>query len=95
MRTYESMIVLRENLSSEEATAENKVVLDLIRSHGGEVIETDEWGKRRLAYEIERNQEGWYFVNYFRMSQEHLLELERHYKISELYLRYNILLKEE
>ncbi len=91
MRKYESMLVFDPELTEEQAVKENQAVLELIKQEGGEILETAKWGKRKLAYEIKKRREGYYFVNYYNLDPKMIDELERHLRISELVLRYNIL----
>jgi small subunit ribosomal protein S6 len=95
MHKYESMFVLDPDLSPEAAEQENTAVQELIRKEGGELLEAEAWGKRRLAYEINKKREGYYFINWFHMAAEHLPELERHYNLGEQFLRHNLLVVEE
>jgi small subunit ribosomal protein S6 len=95
MRKYESMIVLDPDLTPEDAEKENTAILELIRKEGGEPLETEAWGKRRLAYEINKKREGYYFINWFNFPADRLHELERHYNLSENFLRHNLLVVEE
>ena len=91
MRKYESMLVFDPELTEEQAVKENQVFLDLVKSEGGEPLETAKWGKRKLAYEIKKKREGYYFVNNYNFDPQKIGELERHLRISEVVLRYNIL----
>ena len=62
MRAYELMVILDPNL--EERTVEPSLdkYLNVIRKDGGSVENVDVWGRRRLAYEIDKNAEGIYAV---------------------------------
>ncbi len=95
MISYESMIVFTPDLTEEELTTENEKILTLIKSYGGEIIKTDNWGKRNLSYEIKKKKEGYYLINYFKMEAKRLSELENQYKLNENILRYNLLRIEE
>ncbi|MCD4650575.1 MAG: 30S ribosomal protein S6 [Candidatus Cloacimonetes bacterium] len=91
MRNYESMIVLNPELSDQDKEKENQEIIDLIVKEQGELVKTDTWGKRKLAYDIEKHREGYYIINYFKLPPERLLEIERHYKLSPNIIRYNLL----
>ncbi len=91
MRKYESMLVFDPELTEEQAVKENQIFLDLVKEEGGEVLETAKWGKRKLAYEIKKKREGYYFVNNYNLDPLKIDEIERHLRISEIVLRYNIL----
>ena len=88
---YESMIVFAPNLSKEEIENENKKILNLIAELGGEHIKTDEWGKKQLAYEINKFREGYYLINYFQLDTSKTFEIERAYRLNEKIIRYNII----
>jgi len=88
---YESMIILAPNLSNEEIEKENGKIIDLIDQHGGVHIRTDEWGKKNLAYEIDKFREGYYLINYFTLDTQKIKELNRHYRITEKIIRHNVI----
>lgn len=88
---YESMIILAPTLSNEEIEKENKKILDLIADLGGEFIKTDTWGKKQLAYEIMKNREGFYMINYFNLDTQKIHEIDRHYRLNEKIIRYNVI----
>ncbi len=93
IRKYESMIVIASTLGEDAAKKENEKVLTFVKENGGEVISTDEWGKRKLAYQIKGNTEGYYFINNFNLDADAILELERIYRLSESIIRSNVLVK--
>ena len=88
---YESMIVFAPTLSNEEIENENKKILDLVIANGGEVVKTDIIGKKQLAYEIAKYREGYYIINYFNLDTQKTKEIDRHYRLNERLLRYNVI----
>ncbi len=66
MRLYETTIVIDPQLKSTEIEDLIKKVTSYITDHGGEIAEQNEWGKRRLAYEINRKQYGYYVLIRFK-----------------------------
>lgn len=92
---YESMYIVSPVLSVDEVDKEQEKVLKVIDDFEGELIKTDNWGKKNLAYEIQKHKEGYYLINYFNMDTQQIKELERHYRINESIIRYNILKLEE
>ena len=88
---YESMIILAPNMSNDELENENKKVLNLVNQLGGEFIKTDNWGKKQLAYEIQKFREGHYLINYFKLDTQKIHELDRHYRLTEKIIRHNII----
>ena len=95
MNKYESMVVLHGDLSPEDANREHEAIMGLIKQLEGEILDADQWGKRRLAYPIQKVNEGYYTVYTFNLDPTHLPELERHYRIQEEIIRYNVLVKDK
>ena len=93
-KSYETVFVLSNKLT-EEATAELvKKFTDLIAANGT-IDSIDEWGKRRLAYPINDEEEGVYTVIDFTSEPSFPAELDRVYKITEGVMRSLIIAHEE
>jgi len=90
-KQYESMIILEPGLSMEEVQKENERIINLIKDNGGEVTKTDSWGKRFLAYPIQKKSEGYYLINYFSLDSLKVLQLEKFYKLNEKIIRFNLI----
>jgi small subunit ribosomal protein S6 len=88
---YESMIILSPNLQNEDLEKENKKIHNLITQLGGEVLKTDIMGKKPLAYEIAKFKEGYFLINYFKLDTQKIHESDRHYRLSEVIIRSNII----
>jgi len=93
LKNYESMIIFEPSLTEETSKQENEKILTYIKENGGEVVSTDEWGKRKLAYEILDFDEGYFIINYFNLDPQKILDFERELKLNEKTIRYNILVK--
>ncbi len=93
LKKYESMIVIAPSLKDEDAKKENEKVHSFIKKKGGKLLNSEEWGKKNLAYTIRNFTEGYYFVNHFNFDALKISELERLYKLNENFIRYNILAK--
>lgn len=93
MKQYESMVIIIPSISEDDAAQENEKLLSFIKKNGGEIVKTENWGKRKLAYEIKKHKEGYYFVNYFTLDPLRVSEFEHEYRINENIVRYNILAK--
>jgi len=87
-RLYETTIVLDPQLKSTEIEDAIKKVTTFITNHGGEIVKVDEWGKRRLAYEINKKQYGYYVYIRFSAPGQIVRLLEREYRLMEPVLRY-------
>ena len=88
---YESMIILAPNLSANDIEAEKTKVTELITELGGELVKTDIWGIKPLAYEIKKFREGYFVINYFNMNTQKINLIDRHYRLSEVIIRHNII----
>lgn len=93
MRHYELMVILDPSLDERTVAPSLDTFLNVIRSDGGTVSEVDIWGKRRLAYEIEKNSEGIYAVIDLNAKPETVTELDRQLKLNESVLRTKVLRK--
>ncbi len=90
MNKYEMTVVLNPNLEEEGVKAELEKVTGHITRFGGTVEKIDEWGKRRLAYEIQKLTEGYYFFITFDSPETAPAEIEDRTRIMESVLRYLI-----
>ncbi len=88
MRTYETLYVLRPDLEGEKTQEIVSRYRDLVADKGGEVVDVAEWGKRRLAYEIDNHREGYYVVMKYNAPTDVSPELERLFRISDDVMRY-------
>lgn len=95
MKNYELSAVLFSTLSEEEKVATLEKVKDLIVRFGGEITNVDDWGKRKLAYEIEKQREGFYYFIQFQAETSAPAEIEARIRIMEPVLRYLIVSLED
>ena len=94
MNKYEMAVVLRPDLDEETKAAESQKVLDLITRFGGTIEKIDDWGKRRLAYEIKKVNEGFFSFITFEAPATTPAEIESRVRIMEDVLRYLIIRQE-
>ena len=88
MPGYELVFILNADLSEDDFTRVLGKVNDQITKLGGTVTETNQWGKRRLAYPIKKQAEGNYVLEKVQIKQTALKELDTNLKLSEDILRY-------
>jgi small subunit ribosomal protein S6 len=95
-RNYELAVVVRVD-ASEEAINEtlNQVQAWVIADSASTVGKVDRWGRRKLAYEIDKQREGYYVMLNVEIEPKHLPELERNLKLSPAILRYLIVRADE
>jgi small subunit ribosomal protein S6 len=91
LRAYEVMVILDPSL--EERTVEPSLdkYLNVIRKDGGSVDSLEVWGRRRLAYEIDKNAEGIYAVINLQATPETVKEFDRQLGLNEAILRTKVL----
>jgi len=83
MREYELMYIVRPNVADEELTSATDRVDTMIGNLGGSVSEKNPWGKRRLAYPIDKYEEGYYFVTKLQLDTTRTRDLEAQLRISD------------
>ncbi|MHB1125592.1 MAG: 30S ribosomal protein S6 [Bacillota bacterium] len=90
MRDYETLFIIKPDLDEEQTTAVADKFVGLIGDNGGEILKVERWGKRRLAYEVKKYNDGVYVLIRFKGTPEVVLELERILKITDEILKYLI-----
>lgn len=90
MKTYELALVLSGKLEEEEKTAAFEQAKGYIERFGGKIVKVDDWGKKRLAYEIKKMREGFYYFITFESSSEVPAEVEKRIRIMETVIRFLI-----
>lgn len=88
MRAYELMVIYVPQLDEESLQAQIDRTTELITNNGGEIEKVDKWGKRRFAYEINDNTEGFYVVIDFKAESGTTSEVERILKITDEVVRH-------
>ena len=95
MNKYELALVLNAKLEDEPRAAAVEKVKEYIARFGGTVTNIDEWGKRRLAYEIQKMKEGFYYVVQFDAPTSAPAEIESRIRIMDNVMRYLVVKREE
>ena len=88
MRRYELMLVLRPDVADDRSQAVIDRTTRQIVASGGQIVKVAPWGRRRLAYPIDRHREGSYHIVLFDAPGEAVVELERGLLITEEVLRH-------
>jgi len=94
MRKYELMYIVRPNIEEDAKKALVERFDEILTSNGAEIIESKEWGKRRLAYEIEDFREGYYQLVKVNAGSQAIDEYTRLANISEDIIRH-VAIREE
>lgn len=96
MRPYELVVIFGPQIQEDEAAdVQIEKIRDVITRNGGEVAGVSKWGKRRFAYEIKGNTEGYYAVIDFVAADEAVRAVEHALKISDDVLRHLLVRKPE
>ncbi|MCW8804307.1 MAG: 30S ribosomal protein S6 [Ignavibacteriaceae bacterium] len=87
-RVYESSILI--NAALDDETIKNLIgrVKETITTNGGEVLEVEDWGRKRLAYQVKKSKIGYYAFFRFNSLPDIVPKLERYYQLDETILRY-------
>ena len=87
MQGYEAIIITDADLSEEEQNAALDKIRSTIKTHDGTIKEYHLWGRRRLAYQINKKTHGIYHVFYIQGSQEMLTALNQQYRHNDEFIR--------
>jgi small subunit ribosomal protein S6 len=91
MRNYELMVILDPELEERTVAPSLDTYLNVVRNDGGTVDSVDVWGRRRIAYEINKNAEGIYAVVTLSAEPATVKELDRQLGLNESVLRTKVL----
>ncbi len=88
MNKYELTVVVNAKIEDDVRVATVEKVKEYVARYGGTVTNVDECGKKRLAYEIQKMKEGFYYFIQFEADATAPAEIERHVRIMENVIRY-------
>ena len=94
LREYELVYIIQHELDESGILSLNERVTQLVGEHGGEMLATEMWGRRTLAYPIRKHFEGHYVLQRFNMLPDGTVEVERYLRLNEDVLRYLIFRKD-
>ncbi len=88
MNKYELALVVNAKIEDDARLAALEAVKDLVTRFGGTITSVDDWGKKRLAYEIQKMKEGFYYFIQFESDSTVPNEIEQRIRIMENVIRY-------
>ncbi len=94
MNKYELVVVLNGSLEDDERSAVMERLSKYVTRFGGNVVSVDDWGKKKLAYEIQKMSEGFYSIINFEAPATAPAEIERRVRIMEQVIRFLIVKQE-
>lgn len=93
MNKYETVYIISSTIDEEQVKALIEKFSNLVSGHG-ELEKVEEWGRKKLAYEVQDQKEGYYVLMNFSANPDFPAELERNFKITENILKYLIIRKD-
>jgi small subunit ribosomal protein S6 len=85
---YESVVIVNAALEDSQIEDSLRRIEETIKHNGGEITDADKWGRKRLAYPIQKSKSGYYCVYRFVAPTELISKLERSYRFDETIIRY-------
>lgn len=95
MNKYELALVVNAKIEDDVRTATVEKAKEYITRFGGTVTEVEDWGKKRLAYEVQKMREGFYYFIQFDAEADVPAQVEQHVRIMDNVLRFLCVRKEE
>jgi small subunit ribosomal protein S6 len=88
MEIYESLFIIRPSVSDEETNALIEKMKGVADKTGAQFIKSENWGRKKLAYEVRRERKGTYAYFYFRAPNNTVGELERAYRLEDNIIKF-------
>jgi small subunit ribosomal protein S6 len=90
MNIYENVVILNPSLNEEELKSAADKISDIIKNSGGEILKIDNWGKRKLAYEVNKQKMGVYLLFLFKSPSTAVKKIEDYFKVFEPVVRFMV-----
>ena len=94
MRDYEIMLILPAEADESVVSTATERIAKVIGEAGGQLGKMDRWGRRRFAYEIDKQSEGYYVVAQFTADPEVITELERTLQLADEIVRFKVVVRQ-
>ena len=88
MRLYETIFIASPTLTEEQVDELVKQYEGIIAEQGGELLKTDKWGRKKLAYEVQKFSEGYYTLFEMNAGPKLIAELERRFRNNEVVIKF-------
>ncbi|MBN1300896.1 MAG: 30S ribosomal protein S6 [Melioribacteraceae bacterium] len=85
---YESVVIINAALEDEQIDSIISRIEEFIKSNEGSITDIDKWGRKRLAYPIQKSKSGYYVVLRFKSERDFIAKLERTFRLDETIIRY-------
>jgi small subunit ribosomal protein S6 len=87
-RTYESVVLINAALEDEQIEVTLNKIQESITTHGGDIVELDKWGRKRLAYPVKKAKSGYYAIIRYNSTPDQIAVIERNFRLDENIYRY-------
>jgi small subunit ribosomal protein S6 len=91
MNIYENVVILNASLPDEEINAAVSKIKDIVIAAGGEILVAEMWGRRKLSYEIKKQNKGFYVLLIFKAPSPSVKKLEDFYKVFDSVIKYMVI----
>ena len=88
MKKYETIFILDPDLEEAQAQATIEKVKGIITQNNGEILKSEDWGKRKLAYDVKKKPRGHYILTTFSGSPALLSELHRNFRVMDAVIKF-------
>lgn len=88
MRFYETIFIVKPDVSDEVLAERQQWAKDILTTNGAQIVHTEQWGKKRLAYQVKKQRYGHFILMQYEGELQVVPELERNFKLSEDVLKY-------
>lgn len=91
MNIYENVVILNPSLNEEELKAAIEKIGDVMKNAGGEILKVDTWGRRKLAYELNKQRLGFYVHFLFRSPSKTIKTIEDYFKVFDPVMKFMVI----
>lgn len=91
MTLYENIIILDASMTDEAVESTAKKIKDIITSNGGEMLKADHWGRRKMAYMVNKQTRGYYILMLFKAPSKAVRPLEDFYGVQDNVIKHMII----
>ncbi len=88
MNKYETIIIINPNIEAQSIEGIIQNVQNLISDNSGQITKVDKWGKRRLAYEVKNNKEGYYVLLNYMANSQFIQKISQYCSLAEEIIKY-------
>lgn len=91
MNFYETVVIINPSLAEDELKAACEKISDVVVKGGGEVLKVDNWGKRKLAYEMNKQKMGHYVMFIFKAPSAAIRQVEGFFKVYDQAIKFMVI----